>query len=149
MERAPQTLVIDASAAAKWFLEEEDTEKALSLRKAHLEGKISLTAPDLLVYEVANTLNYNPKVSDDDLAARVQDLLEYDIDLVPPSSEYNTRIVRTAREFSISVYDASYLALSDMIATNLVTADRRLYEKLSGTTRIFLIDELDLKWKIQ
>ncbi len=149
MERAPQTLVIDASAAAKWFLEEEDTEKALSLRKAHLEGKISLTAPDLLVHEVANALNYNPKVSDDDLAARVQDLLEYEIDLVPPSFEYTTRIARTAREFSISVYDASYVALSDMIATNLVTADRRLYEKLSGTTRIFLIDELDLKWKIQ
>ncbi len=149
MERAPQTLVIDASAAAKWFLEEEHTEKALSLRKAHLEGKISLTAPDLLVYEVANALNYNPKVSEDDLAARVQDLLEYEIDLVPPSFEYATRIVRTAREFSISVYDASYVALSNIIATNLVTADRRLYEKLSGTTRIFLIDELDLKWKIQ
>lgn len=148
MERAPQTLVIDASAAAKWFLEEEDTEKALSLRNAHLEGKVSLTAPDLLVYEVANALNYNPKVSEDDLAARVQDLIEYDIDLVPPSFEYSTRIVRTAREFSISAYDASYVALSDMIATNLVTADRGLYEKLSRASRIFLIDELDLKWSI-
>ena len=42
MERAPQILVVDASAAAKWFLEEEDTKKALSLRNAHLEGKIFL-----------------------------------------------------------------------------------------------------------
>ncbi len=149
MERAPQTLVIDASAAAKWFLEEEHTKKALSVRKAHLEGKINLTAPDLLVYEVANALNYNPKVSEDDLAARVQDLIESDIDLVPPSFEFSTRIARTAREYSISVYDASYVALSDIIATNLITADRRLYEKLSRAKRIFLIDELDLKWKIQ
>ncbi len=149
MERAPQTLVIDASTVAKWFLEEEHTEKALSLRKAHLEGKTSLTAPDLLVYEVANALNYNPKVSDDNLAARLQDLIEYDIDLVPPSFEYSTRIAKTAQKFSISVYDASYVALADMVATNLVTADRRLYEKLSGSKRVFLIDELDLKWKIQ
>ena len=148
MERAPQTLVIDASAAAKWFLEEEDTDKALSVRAAHLEGKISLTAPDLLIYEVANALNYNPKVSEDDLAARVQDLIEYDIDLIPPSSEYSSRIVRKAREFSISVYDASYVALSDMIATNLVTADKRLHEKLSGVAPIFLIAELGLKWSL-
>ncbi len=112
-------------------------------------GKDQPHRPDLLVYEVANPLNYNPRVSEDDLAARVQDLLEYEIDLVPPSFEYSTRIVRTAREFSISVYDASYVALSDMIATNLVTADRRLYEKLLGTGSIFLIDELDLKWNIQ
>ncbi len=67
----------------------------------------------------------------------------------PTSFEYSSRTVRTAREFSISAYDASYVALSDMIATNLVTADRRLYEKLSGATRIFLIDELDHKWSIQ
>ena len=149
MERAPQTLVIDASAAAKWFLEEEHTDKALSLRNAHLEGKISLTAPDILIYEVANALNYNPKVSDDDLGARVQDLLDYDLDLVPPSFEYSARTVRTARKLSISVYEASYVALSDMIATNLVTADRRLRDKLSGASRVFLIDELDLQWKIQ
>ena len=44
MERTPQTLVIDASTAAKWFLEEEDSDRALSLRDAHIDGRIELTA---------------------------------------------------------------------------------------------------------
>ena len=148
MERAPQTIVIDASAAAKWFLEEEDTDKALALRDAHLEGRISLTAPDLLVYEVANALNYNPKVSDDDLTARVQDLLELDLDLVPPSIEYTSHTARTARQLSISIYDASYVALSNVIATNLVTADKRLHEKLSSTSRTLLVGELGQRWNL-
>ncbi len=148
MERAPQTLVIDASAVTKWFVEEVDVEKATALRDAHLKRRVTLTAPDLLIYEVANALNYNPKVSEHHLTASIRSLLEFELDLVPPTVEYSSHTVEIARRFSISVYDASYVALSDMIATNLVTADRRLFEKLSGTTRIFLIDELDLKWSI-
>jgi len=148
VERAPQTLVIDASTATKWFVEEENMEKAAALRDAHLERRVTLTAPDLLVYDVANALNYNPKVSENNLKASIRSLLEFELDLVPPTVEYSSHTAETARKFSISVYDASYVALSDMIATNLVSADRRLYEKLSGTTRIFMIDELDLKWRI-
>ena len=118
MERAPQNLVIDASAACKWFLEEDDSDRSLSVRDAHIEGRIRLTAPDLIVYEIANALNYNSRVSYTQLTAQVQDLSDYDLDLVPPSAEYTAHIVRTARELSISVNDASYIALSDIIATN-------------------------------
>jgi hypothetical protein len=35
-ERAPQTLVLDASVAAKSILDEEDTESAITLRDARL-----------------------------------------------------------------------------------------------------------------
>ncbi len=148
MERAPPTLVLDASTATKWFVKEDDTEKALSLRDAHQEGRITLAAPDLLVYEVGNALNYNPKVSTSNLTGAVRGLLDLELDLVPPSAEYSSHTVKTARKFSISAYDASYIALSDMMATYLVTADRRLYEKLSGAARIYLIGQLDVKWSV-
>ncbi len=148
MERAPQTLVIDASTVAKWFLEEEDSERALSVRDAHIDGRVELTAPDLIVFEVANALNYNPKVSDEQLAARIQDLFDYDIDLVPPSAEYTARTVRTARELSVSVYDASYIALSDIIATNLVTADRKLHDKISKKRQSYLLHEMGRTWNL-
>ena len=148
MERTPQTLVIDSSTAAKWFLEEEDSDRALRVRDAHIDGRIKLTAPDLIVYEVANALNYNSRVSDTQLTARVQDLSDYDLDLVPPSAEYTARIVRTARELSVSVYDASYIALSDIIATNLVTADRKLHEKLSNKRQSYLLHEMGQTWNL-
>ena len=43
-------LVIDASVAVKWVIEEEDTTQALALR-----GR-ALAAPDLLIAECANIL---------------------------------------------------------------------------------------------
>ena len=133
MERTPQTLVIDASTAAKWFLEEEDSDRALSLRDAHIDGRVELTAPDLIVYEVANAhaLNYNPRVANEHLTDRIQDLFDYDLDIVSPSAELSACTARTARELSVSVYDASYVALSDILATNLVTADRKLHDMIS------------------
>ena len=148
MERAPQILVLDASAAAKWFLNEEDTDKALALRDAHIEGDLSLTAPDLIVYEVANALNYHPKLSDDDLDASLKTLLELELDLVPPSVEFCSHMANTARKLAISVYDASYIALSDMIATNLVTADRKLHEKIAEKGRAFLLKDMGRTWSL-
>ncbi len=148
MERSPQTLVVDASAAAKWFLNEEDTEKALALREAHVEGRLSLTAPDLIVYEVANALHYHPKVTSQELKESVKALLELELDLVPPSSEFCSRTADAARKLAISIYDASYIALSDLVATNLVTADRRLHGKVSRKGRAFLLNEMGHTWKV-
>jgi predicted nucleic acid-binding protein len=149
VERTPQTLVLDASVAAKWFLKEEDTEKAVLLRDAHTDGRLTLTAPDLIIYEVANALNYHPKLTEADLDASLKDLLELDIELVSPSKEFSSQTVRTARKLEISVYDASYIALSDIIATNLVTADRKLHEKISKKQQSYLLSEMGHKWNLQ
>jgi predicted nucleic acid-binding protein len=148
VERTPQTLVIDASTVAKWFLQEEDSDKALGLRDAHIDGRVELTAPDLIVYEVANALNYNPRVSNEQLTGRIQDLFDYDLDIVPPSAEFIARILRTARELSVSVYDASYVALSDILATNLVTADRKLHDKISKKRQSYLLREMGHTWNL-
>lgn len=48
--------VIDASVAVKWFLPELHSDKAEVLLKGFLTEGLSLTAPDLLVPEVGNTL---------------------------------------------------------------------------------------------
>ncbi len=45
------TLVIDASIAIKWVVEEDGTPQALALR-----GRTKLIAPELLVAECANIL---------------------------------------------------------------------------------------------
>ena len=44
------TVVIDASVALKWFVEEQGTDQAAAL----LAGNDLLIAPDLIVAEVAN-----------------------------------------------------------------------------------------------
>ncbi len=54
-------LVIDASVAIKWVIEEEGTAEALTLRRQHL------IAPDLIIPECANILW--KKVRRDELSA--------------------------------------------------------------------------------
>lgn len=140
--------MIDASAATKWFVQEKDSEKALLLKTAHENGEARLTAPDLLVYEIANALNYNPKMTTDEMIISLEKLLELDLDLVPPRPDYVSEIARTARKFSISAYDASYVALADMIATKLVTADGKLYGKLKEKKSLFTLSGLGKEWTL-
>ncbi len=48
--------VIDASVAVKWFIPEPHSDRADGLLKDFLRQSIVLTAPDVLVAEVGNTL---------------------------------------------------------------------------------------------
>jgi predicted nucleic acid-binding protein len=145
LERAPKTLIVDASVAAKWFVPEEDSGKAVKLRNRHVEGELTLMAPDLIVYEVANALSHHPDISDEALRENVEALFMVDLDLVSPSTELMALTADSARRYAISVYDSSYLALAEFIATNLVTADKRLYDKVGGG-RVLLLDDLDQAW---
>lgn len=146
MERAPQTLVVDASVVTKWFIPEEGSDKALKLRNSHVEGGLTLMAPDLLVYEVANALAYHPQVSNEDLRQDVEALFTIDLELVPPSTELVASIGDKARQLSLSAYDSSYLTLAETTATNLVTADGKFYGKVKNTGQVLLLEDLGRTW---
>ena len=148
MERAPQTLVVDASVVAKWFIPEADSDKAVKLRNRHIEGSLNLMAPDLLLYEIANALVYHPEIRDEDIREDMEALFTVDIELVSPSSKLMASIPEGARRRDISVYDSSYLVLAEIVATNLVTADKRMFEKAMHTGQVLLLDELDQKWMV-
>lgn len=148
MERAPQTLIIDASVVTKWFIPEEDGGKAIRLRNKHVEGGLTLIAPDLLVYEVANALSYHPKLKNDDLKEDIETLFMIDLELVPPSTELTTSIANKARKLGISVYDSSYLVLAETIATNMITADKKLYDRVKDTGLVLMLNELGRQWSV-
>ena len=126
------TLVIDASIAVKWVVEEEGTPQALALRQ-----RAKLIAPELLVAECANILW--KKVRRDELskeealfAARLLQVAE--IELLPTRSllEAATRI---AIELDHPAYDCLYLALAVASNCQFVTADQRFLRKLGQGRR--------------
>ena len=49
-------IVVDASVAVKWFLDERGSAEAKGLRRQFQRGDTELAAPDLLIYEVANAV---------------------------------------------------------------------------------------------
>ena len=121
------TLVVDASIAVKWVVEEDFTKEALALRQ-----KAKLIAPELLVAECANILW--KKVQRKELlkeeallAARL--LQGAEIELL------STRFLfEAATQMSIEInhpaYDCLYLALAVAKDCEFVTADERFLRKL-------------------
>jgi predicted nucleic acid-binding protein len=136
-------LVIDASIALKWVVEEEGTAEALSLR-----GRGRLIAPDLLVAECANVLwkkVQRDELSRDEalLAAR---LLEgADIELLPTRALLDAA-ARLALELAHPAYDCVYLALAIANECRFVTADVGFLRKVDQGARGRLREQAISLW---
>jgi predicted nucleic acid-binding protein len=52
-----------------------------------------------------------------------------------------------AKALNLSVYDACYVVIAESLATNLVTAVVKLYERYKESTLPFLLKDLDETWK--
>jgi predicted nucleic acid-binding protein len=125
-------LVIDASIAVKWVIEEEGSREAVALR-----GRGRLIAPDLLVAECANILWKKARRSElarDEalLAARL--LQGVDVELVP-MRPLLAAAARLALALDHPAYDCIYLALAVERDCRFVTADQALLRKL-GQARL-------------
>jgi len=122
------TLVIDASVAMKWVVEEDGTAEALKLRQ-----RAKMIAPELLTAECANILwkkVQRGELAKDEalLAARL--LQAADIEFLPSRSllEAATQI---AIELNHAAYDCLYLALAAERDCRFVTADESFVRKLT------------------
>jgi predicted nucleic acid-binding protein len=120
------SIIIDASVAIKWVVDEPGTEEALLLRRERL------FAPDLLIPECANILwkkVRRKEMSEREAALGARLLARADIQLEPMRS-----LLEPAMRLAISLdhpaYDCIYLALAEALGGELVTADNALYRKL-------------------
>lgn len=123
--------VLDASVVAKWFVVEEGDDIALSLRKQFEEKEIDIVVPDLLLYEIANALRYNPKFDEKDVKDSVDSIIDMGIRILIPFSDEIKKAVDMAFSYDITIYDAHYLALADELGIPFITADKKLYDKIS------------------
>jgi len=122
------TLVVDASVAAKLFVEEDLSEAALSV----LDARNHLHAPDFLFLEMDNVICKwvrrgiitESEGSDTRTAIRRIPIKGHSFVSLQDSAYY------IANQTKRSVYDCLYVALAVFIGGQMVTADRRLYEGL-------------------
>ena len=125
-------LVIDASIAVKWVVDEQGTPEALVLRQ-----KAKLIAPELLVAECANILwkkVQRNELSKEEalLAARL--LQGAEIELLPTRSLFEAA-TRLSIELDHPAYDCLCLALAVENECRFVTADERFLRKLGQSRR--------------
>jgi predicted nucleic acid-binding protein len=125
-------VVIDASVAVKWVVEEDGTAEALTLRRGR-----RLIAPDLLIAECANILWKKVRrreLSRDEalLAARL--LQGSDIELVPARASLEAA-TRLAIDLDHPAYDCLYLVVAINRDCPFITADENLLDKLNRSRR--------------
>lgn len=136
--------VPDASIAVKWFVEEEESEKARRLKQHFQNGKIELEAPSLLMYEVASALRFHPvaRFTPSQFRTVLESLNDMQI-LRDPSSRDWGLAFELSLQNPISVYDAIYIGFAEQRRSMMVTADATLRDKLkpdAGKNVIMLAD---------
>jgi predicted nucleic acid-binding protein len=136
-------LVVDASVAFKWLVPdaaEDDVPAAKALLVDHMEGRAKITIPSLLYYEVGNILLFGrsrPPV--EDAADALSDLFSVPLEVAPPALVSATVTLRLASLRGLSYYDAIYVALAETLDCALITADRRLAERVRATGHVRLL----------
>jgi len=132
---AKQKIVADASIVAKWFLEEESSNKARQLRDSFATGKIGLSVPSLLFYEALNALWRSGMFSEKELCLVAKALTKYGFDAWEPKGKILEQAAMVSSKHDISVYDASYVALALHLKASLLTADSEILKKFPQTAR--------------
>jgi len=135
--------VLDTSVAIKWFSEydEDDLDKAIKLRREIFEGNYFVVVPDLLFYELANALRYNPHLSPHDVAHAVQSVIDMGFDIKTIEPTVVERAIDLAFKYNITVYDASFLSLAQTENRLLITADYKLAGRVKGFKHIMRLSE--------
>lgn len=124
-------LVVDCSVAIKWFLEEPGDREALTL----LRSGDRFVAPELIVAEMVNVLwkRVTSGAIDASQAADIPRAIPSTIAELWPLAPLAERALAIAEALRHPAYDCFYLALAEVRAAPLVTADRRLIARVAGT----------------
>jgi len=128
--------VLDASVVLKWFVKEDDSDQALKLREEFYRGEKEIVVPDLLLYEVANALRYNPSFSVEAVQEAVGTLLAIEIEIITPTFSLLSETIELAKDLGITCYDAAYLSLAEELGFEFITADEAFHRKVSETGRL-------------
>jgi predicted nucleic acid-binding protein len=122
--------VIDASVAIKWVITEAGTDAADRLRRS---GTV-LHAPDLIVPETGNILW--KKVRREELTPAEAEVACGILRLAKVQIHATGRQAALALRMAVAlehpVYDATYLALARVLDVPMVTADRRLVDRVAA-----------------
>lgn len=124
------TLVVDASVAAKWFIDEAGRAQAMRLL-----DMADRQAPDLLIAEVANVVwkkTLRGQIGETQ-AQLICGSIGHCFDILHSSDSLIERAMTMAMMLHHPVYDCLYLACAERVGARLATADRRLIAAVRGS----------------
>src|SRR3990170_5665024 len=134
---------LDTSVVIKWFSkDEEDAEHANKLRRQIQDGLCDIIIPDLLFYELANALRHNPNFTAEDVQVSLDSVFDMDFEVRKVDNSVIASAIGIAFKFNVTVYDAYFLALSQLESKPFVTADYKFSRRIKGFKDIVNLNEI-------
>lgn len=118
-------IIVDTSVVAKWFFPEKDSAAALSLLKEEILG-----APDLLLYEFSNVLATHSPLSETEAQELLTLLYRFKLQFFILPQDGQLRVIALCKRYGITAYDASFIALAEVLKTDFITADQKLIRRV-------------------
>jgi predicted nucleic acid-binding protein len=130
-------VVVDASIALKWVLDEADSSTALAMLADWTNNGVEILAPALLAYEVTNALYRRVGrgvIPSEDARRGLKRVIFTSLELeFFQDADFSIRAMELAQYFGLpATYDAHYLALAESKGCELWTADERMWNSISG-----------------
>jgi predicted nucleic acid-binding protein len=138
-------LVIDASVAAKWFLNDEhDVDLAVKILAEFLAGTIELHAPQNFTNEVCGLVSrasrqVPQRISKDDAVEAVRELFRLDIQIAETNEQECVNAMNMSIDFSKTFYDMLYVNLAELLDCQWCTSDDKVRKSSPAafpTTRV-------------
>ena len=126
--------VVDSSIVTKWFLVEADSELATGLRNDFATGRVGLTVPTLLFYEVMNALRFSGLYNETNLTIAARSLSKYRFGIWRPRGKLLELCGALSVRHDLTVYDSTYVALAQRIHTKVITEDKEILDKFPAYT---------------
>lgn len=130
-----RVIIIDASVAAKWLLDDEESVYANKIKNEFLDNKVSIQVPIVIYSEVNNLLKsaiLSQRINFLKALKVYQSFLDLDFTTFY-SKELFVSTLNIALNLGISSYDASYVALVEYLKIPLFTADEKLVKKANSS----------------
>ncbi len=132
--------VLESSVVVKWFSphDEEHRSKALSLLNLYKDEKIDLYIPELAICEVSNALRYNKNFSEGEVIGILKFLMNLELSIVNLTQDIVSKSLEISYEDNITVYDAIFIGLSNVLKIPLITANPKHFKAKTGRNIILL-----------
>lgn len=127
------SIVVDASVALKWIIDEADSDKAHALLLESSDKGIIMLAPALFTYEITNILYQNVRKNEmtiERAKSALEEVMFLGIEIdIPQDFSLSRRTIELAHTFGLkATYDSHYLALAEREGCELWTADTKMWK---------------------
>ncbi len=126
--------VVDTNVIAKWFLDEEGSDRAEKYLKALVAGTGRVLVPSSAFYELANVfwVRRRDALEQENAIRFWADVEELPLE-VTDWMELLPQGIAFAYQHNVSPYDAVFVVLAEERGCDLITADRVLWQRVNET----------------